>query len=152
MSTTIAVTTKMNEDLLSKGKLTLCAVSGGIDSMYLLCRLSELGYPLAAAHFNHRLRGEESDRDEAFVRNFCRERDIPFYAGSGDVAAEAGRRGIGTEEAARILRYEFLEKTADEVGADLIATAHTADDNAETILLNLARGAGLRGLCGRCWT
>jgi len=148
MSTTITVMTKMDETLFSKEKLILCAVSGGIDSMYLLCCLTELGYTVAAAHFNHCLRGAESDRDEAFVRDFCCKMGIPFYAGSGDVAGEARRRGLGTEETARILRYEFLEKTAEEVGAEFIATAHTADDNAETILLNLARGAGLRGLCG----
>lgn len=138
----------MNERLLEKKDLTLCAVSGGVDSMYLLCRLRELGYPVAAAHYNHKLRGAESDRDEVFVRSFCMREGIRFYAGSGDVAAYAGQNGLGTEESARLLRYAFLEKIAEEIGAARIATAHTADDNAETLLLHLARGAGLRGLGG----
>lgn len=126
----------------------LCAVSGGVDSMYLLCRLAEEGYRVMAAHFNHGLRGPEADRDEAFVRDFCRERDIPFYAGRGDVEALAAREGLGTEETARRLRYEFLERTARDTGAASIATAHTADDNAETLLFHLARGTGLKGLGG----
>ncbi len=126
----------------------LCAVSGGIDSMYLLCRLGELGYPVAAAHFNHGLRGEESDRDEVFVGDFCGERGIPFRSGRGDAGAFAAEHRLGTEEAARTLRYAFLESAADELGAAVIATAHTAEDNAETMLLHLVRGSGLRGLCG----
>ena len=136
----------MNTDSLREP--VLCAVSGGIDSMYLLCRLHERDWRVVAAHFNHRLRGEESERDECFVRDFCAARDIPCVTGGGDVAAYAREHGLGTEEAARALRYAFLERTADEQGAGCIATAHTADDNAETILLNLARGSGLRGLCG----
>ncbi len=140
--------TKMNTDILPKEGLILCAVSGGADSMYLLCRLPELGYRVAAAHFNHGLRGAEADRDEAFVRDFCRERDIPFTAGRGDVAAFAADCRLGTEEAARRMRYEFLEREADSLGAAVIATAHTADDNAETVLMHLARGTGLCGLCG----
>ena len=116
--------------------------------MYLLCRLSELGYPVAAAHFNHGLRGAEADRDEAFVRRFCEQRGIPFVSEKADVAAYAARQRVGVEEAARALRYAFLEKAADVLSAEVIATAHTADDNAETILMRLARGAGLHGLGG----
>ena len=126
----------------------LCAVSGGVDSMYMLCRLKEEGYEVFAAHFNHGLRGAEADRDEAFVRDFCRQREIPFFAGRGDVKALAEKEGIGTEEAARELRYAFLARTAESCGAGCIATAHTADDNAETMLFRLARGTGLRGLGG----
>ena len=127
----------------------LCAVSGGVDSMYLLHRMAELGaqrgFAVGCAHFNHGLRGAESDRDEAFVRAQCEKLGVPFYAGRGDVASV---RGMGTEAAARELRYAFLTHCADEHGYDWIATAHTADDNAETLLLNLARGCGLRGLTG----
>ncbi len=135
-----------------KGETALCAVSGGADSMYLLCRMAELGeqhgFSVACAHFNHGLRGAEADRDEAFVRSFCAERAIPFYAGRGDTRRYASEMGLGIEAAARALRYAFLEKTAGDIGAGYILTAHTADDNAETVLLNLARGSGARGLGG----
>lgn len=140
--------TRMDTELLPKEGLVLCAVSGGADSMYLLVRLRELGFPVAAAHYNHGLRGEEADRDEAFVRDFCAGRDIPFVAEKGDVRAFAAQERLGLEEAGRRLRYDFLERAADELGAAAIATAHTADDNAETLLLRLARGTGLRGLGG----
>ena len=139
--------TKMNTDILPKG-LILCAVSGGADSMYLLCRLRELGCPVAAAHFNHGLRTGEADRDEAFVKNFCESQNIPFTAGRGDVSRYARENRLSTEDAARQMRYAFLEETARRIGASAIATAHTADDNAETVLLHLIRGAGLGGLGG----
>ncbi len=116
--------------------------------MYLLCRLRELGYDVCAAHYNHGLRGAASDRDEAFVRDFCEKEHIPFLAGRGDVRAYAAENSMSIEEAARALRYEFLEQAADELGAAVIATAHNAGDNVETMLLNLARGTGLKGLCG----
>lgn len=138
----------MNTDLLPRDGRILCAVSGGPDSMYLLERLRELGYRVAAAHFEHGLRGEESLNDASFVRSWCEEHDIPFFAGSGDTAAWAGEQRLGVEEAARMLRYDFLEHAADEWKADVIATAHTADDNAETVLMHLTRGTGLRGLGG----
>ena len=116
--------------------------------MYLLARLEELGYPVAAAHYNHGLRGAEADRDEAFVRSYCAERSIPFYAEKGDAAAYAAEHGLSPEEGARELRYAFLQRTAERSGAAVVVTAHTAEDNAETILLNLVRGTGLRGLGG----
>lgn len=138
--------------LIPAGSAVLCAVSGGADSVYLLCRVLELagerGLTVRAAHYNHRLRADESDRDERFVRDLCFRLGVSLTVGAGDVAAYAAENGLGTEEAARKLRYAFLEKTADAVGAQLILTAHTADDNAETMLMNLARGAGLAGLCG----
>lgn len=161
-------------DMFPKGSRVLCAVSGGADSIYLLERLHgarapcHLDFTVVAAHYNHHLRGEESDRDERFVRSFvsnwCGEEHITSHlpgqegdyivppikliVGHGDVAAEAKRRKKGIEETAREMRYEFLFRTAELVGADVIATAHTADDNLETLLLHLARGCGLQGLTG----
>ena len=138
----------MNEALLPASGTVLCAVSGGADSVYLLHRLVELGRRVECAHFNPCLRGAEADRDEDFVRALCEGLGVRCHFGRGDVAAYAASEGLGTEEAARRLRYAFLDRVADETGAAAIATAHTADDNAETMLLNLARGAGLKGLCG----
>lgn len=139
-------------DMLPAGALVLCAVSGGADSMcllHLLCAMApEQGFSVACAHFDHRLRGEESLRDMEFVREWCRKQGVPFVSGDADVAAEAARQGRGIEEMARTLRYEFLRRTAREQGAARIATAHTANDNAETMLLHLVRGAGLSGLTG----
>ena len=131
------------------GGRVLCAVSGGLDSMCLLDYMTrQKGFSVAAAHFNHRLRGAEADRDEEFVRDYCAQRRIPFVSGSGDVRALAEREGLSTEEAARRLRYAFLQETAEKNGADAIFTAHHADDNAETVLLNLVRGTGSAGLAG----
>ena len=130
----------------------LAAVSGGLDSMCLLnCLLDwcrDNGGTVTAAHFNHRLRGEAANRDEAFVRDYCAARDVPFLRGEGDTRALAKHRGLTVEEAARQLRYGFLARAAKEAGCAWILTAHHADDNAETMLLNLCRGTGSRGLCG----
>ena len=132
---------------LEKGRPVLAAVSGGLDSMCLLHFLRAQGYEVCCAHFNHRLRGEEAARDEEFVRAWCEKEGVPFYAGSGDVRAHARTTGKSEEEAARDLRYAFLRETANALNAQL-ALAHHADDNAETVLLNLVRGTDLRGLCG----
>lgn len=130
----------------------LCAVSGGADSVYLLHRLAamrtERKLRLYAAHFDHGLRGAESDRDRRFTQDLCAKLSVPCALGRGDVSAFASENHMGVEEAARELRYRFLEKTADEYRCSQIATAHTANDNAETILMNLCRGAGTRGLAG----
>lgn len=138
--------------MLAPGNHILCAVSGGADSVCLLHWLkgqaAEQGFTLTAAHFNHRLRGAESDRDAAFVEKLCREWKVPCVVGTGDVSGEAQRRGAGIEETARALRYDFLEETAEKLGAGLIATAHNANDNVETMLLHLIRGSGLQGLTG----
>ena len=131
------------EEMVQPGDTVVCAVSGGADSVALLfaCYLlkEKLGITLEAAHFNHHLRGEESNRDEAFVKAFCDRYDIPLHLGSGQVTP--GKKGL--EAAAREARYGFLRTLKGK-----IATAHTADDNAETVLMHLVRGTGLKGLGG----
>lgn len=138
-----------------RGEKVLCAVSGGLDSMCLLRMLEawceERGGQVVAAHFNHRLRGAAADRDEEFVRETCESWGIPLSVGRGDVGEHARREGLSTEEAARNLRYAFLRRAAAEAGCKRVYTAHHADDNAETILLNLIRGTGLAGLTGMDW-
>lgn len=109
---------------------------------------AERNLSIYAAHFEHGLRGAESLRDAAFVKKYCDSIGVFCAVGNGDVQRYAMENGIGLEEAARILRYRFLEETANCLGCTRIATAHNADDNAETILMNLCRGAGLRGLTG----
>ena len=127
--------------LLSPGDRVIAAVSGGADSVAMLFALyllrDELGITLEAAHFNHHLRGAESDRDEAFVTDFCGRYGIPLHQGSGRIVP--GKKGL--EAAARDARYAFLRRLPGKV-----ATAHTADDNAETVLMRLIRGTGLKGL------
>ena len=139
-------------DMLPPGSRVLCAVSGGADSMcllhWLLSRREALAIEVCAAHFEHGLRGEESLRDMAFVEAICREWGVPCITERGDTPGFAATKRLGIEEAARLLRYEFLERAARKLGCRCIATAHNADDNAETILLNLARGSGTRGLAG----
>lgn len=135
--------------LFSPGDRVTVALSGGADSMALLtvlCQLRDgLGITVCAAHYNHGLRPEEAQRDEDFVRDWCRTQNIPLSVGRGNVAGRAAQTGESTEEAARKLRYAFLLQAAR---GGKLATAHTADDNAETLLLHLLRGTGLRGLCG----
>lgn len=129
--------------MVQPGDRVVCAVSGGADSMALLWAMylmkDTLEIDLCAAHYNHHLRGAESDRDEAFVREFCEGYGIPIILGGGQVTA--GAKGL--EAAARDARYGFLRGLPGK-----IATAHTADDNAETVLMHLVRGTGLKGLGG----
>lgn len=148
----------MNTELIEKYHMlpgngrVLCAVSGGADSMCLLHFLwinaEALGIEVFAAHFDHQLRGLESARDRTFVKDWCGEKGIPCTVGFGKVREYAVKNSMGIEEAARKLRYEFLEKTAAELNCGVIATAHNACDNAETVLMNLTRGAGLCGMGG----
>ncbi len=139
-------------DMLPAGASVLCAVSGGADSMCLLHWLwsnaADMGITVCAAHYDHQLRGLESARDRTFVKDFCREHGIALEVGFGHVREYAEKNGMGIEEAARALRYEFLNSAAAKLGCTRIATAHNADDNAETVLFNLARGAGAAGLRG----
>jgi tRNA(Ile)-lysidine synthase len=129
----------------------LVAVSGGADSVALLRALAAIRLPgpgrLIAAHFNHQLRVSAED-DEAFVRDLCREWGLSCEVGRADVARQATRQGDGVEAAARHARYQFLQATAERLGARYLVTAHTADDQAETILHRILRGTGLAGLAG----
>ena len=129
--------------LLQRGDRVVCALSGGADSVALLFGMyllrEKLGVELSAAHFNHHLRGAESEADEAFVRELCARYDIPLTVGGAWV--QPGKKGL--EAAAREARYGFLRGLPGK-----IATAHTADDNAETVLMHLLRGTGLKGLGG----
>lgn len=138
--------------LLPRGCTLLCALSGGADSMALLTGLlavaEDRDLTILAAHYDHGLRGEESRRDAQFVAQQCARLGVPLTVGSGDVATVAAETGRGIEETARDMRYAFLEETAESLGAHAIATAHNADDNAETVLLHLLRGTGLDGLTG----
>ncbi len=135
-------------DLFRDTKEITVALSGGADSVALLYALNSLkeryGYKLYAAHYNHGIRGEEADRDCNFAENFCKSLGIPFFAEKGNVKAYAKENKISLELAARKLRYDFLYKTAK----GKIAMAHTASDNIETIIFNLARGTSLSGIKG----
>ena len=135
------------QQMTAPGQTVVCAVSGGADSvcmLHVLLSLQDtLGVRVEAAHFNHHLRGAESDRDEAFVRQLCTSLGVPLHMGGGDVRARAAQTHESMEEAARKLRYAFFDTLPG-----LIATAHTQDDNLETVLLNLTRGTGLAGLTG----
>ena len=128
------------------------AVSGGPDSLALLRGLRALKTAgdgrLVAAHVNHQLRGAESDEDERFVRHECETLGLPCEVGRAPVAEIADAQGDGIEAAARQARYEFLTETAHRVGARFVATGHTADDQAETILHRILRGTGIAGLAG----
>jgi tRNA(Ile)-lysidine synthase len=138
--------------LLTAGDRVLVAVSGGPDSVALLEVLhrlrKQLGIELALAHLNHGLRGDEADEDERFVRALARRYGLPHRCRKEDVAARRRARGGSLEEVARAARYGFLRRVAVELGANVLALGHTAGDNAETLLMNLLRGAGLHGLAG----
>ena len=134
--------------LLSKDKPVLVAISGGADSVALLDVLQRAGYQCIAAHCNFELRGAESDRDEAFVRSLCADMEVPLHVTHFDTHAHARANKIGIEVAARELRYKWFDEIARAEGCQAIAVAHHQNDQAETILLNLKRGAGIRGLAG----
>ncbi len=134
-------------NMLDTTECVTVALSGGADSVALLYALKTLGYDVRALHVNHMLRGEESDRDESFVRTLCEKENIPLEVYRVDVSAESEKRSVGLEECGRAVRYELLAGAAEKHGGK-IATAHTLSDSAETVLLNIARGSALAGLTG----
>ncbi|MBQ8868454.1 MAG: tRNA lysidine(34) synthetase TilS [Oscillospiraceae bacterium] len=141
-----ALKTIRDYDMLSYGDSVIAAVSGGADSMALLCFLleiqKELDLSISVCHVNHLLRGEDAERDEQFVRAFCEKHAIPFYLKRCDVSALAKEKGIGFEECGRDVRYAFFNETAGSIGKiTKIATAHNLGDCAETLIFNIARGA-----------
>jgi tRNA(Ile)-lysidine synthase len=139
-------------DLLTPGDRVGVAVSGGADSVALLRILlelrQELGIVLSALHFNHKLRGPESESDEQFVRDLAAQHDLEIVCQSRDVKTYAAEKKLSLEAGARELRYQFFERLLQDRQQDRIATAHTLDDQAETVLLRLIRGSGFRGLGG----
>ncbi len=130
--------------LLSHSESVLVGLSGGADSVALLACLKELGYNVSAMHINHNLRGSESDRDEQFCVELCKNLGIPLTVKSVDVKEYCSENKLGIEEGARELRYKAFASAR----ADKICTAHTLSDSVETIILNLIRGTALKGLCG----
>jgi tRNA(Ile)-lysidine synthase len=148
------------EELLHAGERVGIAVSGGIDSVALLRLLlelrSELGVALSVVHFNHQLRGVDSDADEKFVEHQAAEHGLEFFVGRGDAAVRAAEEHHGLEAAARELRYEFfgeliggdVSEASRHLQVDKVVTGHTLDDQAETVLMRVIRGTGLRGLGG----
>lgn len=134
--------------LLSLSDLYIVALSGGADSVALLLLLDEMGYKVHALHCNFHLRGEESDRDERFCEDLCLKKNIPFHRIHFDTLMYAETHKMSVEMAARELRYRYFEQLRKDIGAEAICVAHHQDDTVETVLLNLVRGTGLRGLTG----
>lgn len=147
----------LNSMCIENNDKIIVAVSGGPDSMALidiLYKLKEdfalnynINYSISVAHVNHMLR-EESKDEKVYVENFCNERKINFYYLEKDVKTESVLHKMGTEEYARKIRYDFFEEIREKTGANKIAVAHNLNDNVETILLNIIRGCGVKGLCG----
>lgn len=138
--------------MIPKGSRVIACLSGGADSVCLLRVLSELkaelDISLSAVHVNHCLRGEESDRDMHFCGELCKSLDIPLRIFHVDVTGYCAEHGTSAEEGARILRYNAFEAESQRLGGALVATAHNRGDNCETIVFNLARGTGIKGLRG----
>lgn len=134
--------------LLDTDGLQLVALSGGADSVALLLILQRLGYRLEAIHCNFHLRGSESDRDESFVRNFCRIQGIKLHLIHFDTKTYADTHQVSLEMAARTLRYRYFEQLRQDIGASNVCVAHHRDDAVETFIMNLLRGAGIHGLTG----
>ena len=132
---------------LKRNQPVLIGVSGGADSLSLAHAVWMSGYPIVVAHYNHGLR-PEAWQDGEVVEAFCRQFNLPFMPGEGDVRVYADSLSLSIEEAARILRYRFLFEQARQIDAQAVAVGHTADDQVETILMHLLRGSGLAGLRG----
>lgn len=135
-------------NLIAEGDKVILALSGGIDSMVLADLLLKVKVDFVAAHCNFHLRGEESDGDEKFVRDYAERNGIQCYVKHFETEKYAAEQGVSIEMAARDLRYSWFEQLRQELGYDKIAVAHHADDQAETFFINLLRGAGLNGLKG----
>lgn len=135
-----------DKELLAQGDKVLVCVSGGADSVALLDVLQRGGFECVVAHCNFHLRGEESNRDEAFVRQEARDKRL--WVKEFDTIGYAKEKGLSIEMAARELRYSWFAEVAKEEGCRAIAVAHHQNDQAETVLLNMKRGTGIRGLCG----
>ncbi|MBZ5511905.1 MAG: tRNA lysidine(34) synthetase TilS [Acidobacteriia bacterium] len=138
--------------LIRPGDRVGVAVSGGADSVALLRLLlearAELGIVLSVVHFNHKIRGADADADERFVRDLARDLDLEFHCGSGDTPAYARQHKLSLEAAARTLRYAFFDRLTADATVHRVATAHTRDDQAETVLMRFLRGSGTKGLSG----
>ena len=138
--------------MVEEGQKIVVGVSGGADSMGLLFVLSELAeyfhLSLAVVHVNHGLRGKAADGDQSYVEQVCREQKIPCYSFHVDLKRFAKKEGMSEEEAGRYYRYQCFEKVRREISAQRIAVAHQREDVCETVLFNLFRGTGLRGLSG----
>ena len=135
-------------NMIDAGESVVVGVSGGADSMCLLSVLMELSIPVNVVHINHMLRGKDADDDMAYVENFCKSKGIKCFSFSYDVEAKAKAEKLSCEEAGRMVRYEAFHQVMKETGSGKIAVAHNAGDNAETILHNLFRGTGIKGLTG----
>ena len=138
-------------NLIKAKEKVVVGVSGGPDSICLVNILNEikkeLNFEIVVCHINHMIR-KEAGEDEKFVEEYCREKQIPFFVKHAEVEKIAKNKKIGTEEAGRAIRYEFFEEILLETNANKISTAHTKNDNAETVLMNLIRGSGVSGLKG----
>jgi len=138
--------------MIEPGQTVICAVSGGPDSMCLLDSLNilsgELGFSLYVAHLHHHMRGEQADKDAQLVVDFAQSRNLPVEVGHAEVFEIADTLKVGIEEAGRIARYDFFFKLMEQIGAHRIALGHNMNDQAETVIMRLARGAGTQGLAG----
>lgn len=139
-------------DMIKENSIVLCGLSGGADSVAMVCILNELKqelhFQLACGHFSHGIRPECAEEEKKLAQELCSELKIDFYHEYGDTLSFCRQNKMGVEDGARKLRYDFLSRAAEKLGAEKIATAHNLNDNAETIVLNIVRGSGMRGLSG----
>ena len=133
---------------VDKEKKYIVALSGGADSVCLLLKMLDEGRHVEAAHCNFHLRGAESDRDESFVVSLCSRLGVTLHRAHFDTREYASLHKVSIEMAARTLRYDYFEKLRIDIGAEAILVAHHRDDNVETVLMNMVRGTGIRGVAG----